>query len=142
MKEQTLILIKPDGVTRGLTQPIMDRIKQAGFMIVKKKEFTLSEEMAKTHYREHKEKPFFPSLIGYITSGPIVAMVVEGEEAISGVRTLMGPTNPAKAPAGTIRGDLKDPTVPEKEQTMYNLIHGSDSAVSATRELALFFPEK
>lgn len=140
MKERTLILIKPDGVKRRLAKTILKRILETGLTIQDQKELTITEALARKHYAEHIGKPFFHSLLQYITSGPVIALVVEGENAISCMRELIGPTNPKNAPPGTIRGDLRDPTVSDNDQTMYNLIHGSDSPSSAARELSLFFP--
>jgi len=130
--EQTLVLVKPDGVRRRLIGEIVTRIERKGLDVRAMRMMTVSRELAEEHYGEHREKPFFGELVEFITSGPVVAMTVEGEGAVSVVRTLMGATNPAKAAPGTIRGDL----ALDMEQ---NLIHGSDSAESAERELGLFF---
>ena len=132
--EKTLILIKPDGVERNLIGEIIGRIERKGLKISALKMEMLSQEVAQAHYEEHKERPFFSGLIRFMTSGPVVALVVEGSGAIQGMRTLMGCTNPLEALPGTIRGDLG-------LETSANLIHGSDSMESASRELALFFPE-
>lgn len=133
MSERTLVLVKPDGVTRGLVGEILGRIERKGFRLVAVELRTLPAEVAQTHYREHEEKPFFGELVEFITSGPLLAAVVEGTDAIASWRTMMGATNPANAAPGTIRGDLAT-------ETQYNVTHGSDSPDSAAREIALFFP--
>ncbi len=133
--EKTLVLIKPDGVQKGLIGEVIKRFEQRGLNIAALKLFVMSEEQANVHYAEHKGKPFFPGLIDYITSGPIVAMVVAGDSAIKVVRTMMGSTNPAEAAPGTIRGDYAL-TIAE------NVIHGSDSLESAQREIAIYFTNK
>ena len=130
--EQTLVLIKPDGVARGLTGEIINRIERRGLQVVALKMMQLSREMAEQHYSEHKGKAFFNGLIEFITSSPLVAMIVAGENAVQVVRTMMGATNPVNAAPGTIRGDFAL-TMGE------NVIHGSDSVASAEREIALFF---
>lgn len=131
--ERTLVLIKPDAVRRRLTGEIISRIERKGLTVVAGRLFTVGEKLAREHYAEHSDKPFFGELIAFITSGPIWALVVEGQEAVGVVRRLMGPTNPIDAPPGTIRGDY---AVALTE----NLIHGSDSSASASRELESFFP--
>lgn len=133
MSERTLVLIKPDGVARGLIGEVVGRIERKGFKIVALELRTLPREVAETHYGEHKDKPFFGSLVDFITGGPLVAAVIEGENAILGWRGMMGATNPANAAPGTIRGDLAT-------ETQFNVTHGSDSPESAAREIALFFP--
>ena len=133
MSERTLVLIKPDGVARGLVGEVLGRIERKGWKIVALELRTLPREVAESHYGEHAEKPFFGSLVDFITGGPLVAAVIEGENAILGWRGLMGATNPANAAPGTIRGDLAT-------ETQYNVTHGSDSTESAAREIALFFP--
>ena len=133
--ERTLVLVKPDGVERGLVGEIVSRIEAKGLRFVEGRFFTISKDLAERHYAEHLEKPFFPDLLAFITSGPVLALCVEGPEAVKVVRALMGPTNPIEAPPGTIRGDYGI------EVTM-NLVHGSDSPESAVRELDLFFPER
>jgi len=132
--QRTLILVKPDGVRRGLVGEIVGRLERKGLRLVAGRLFTIDEDLAGRHYAEHTEKPFFGDLVSFITSGPVMALAVEGLEAVSVVRTLMGPTNPIDAPPGTIRGDLAI-------ELTENLIHGSDSPASATRELGLFFPD-
>jgi len=133
MSQRTLVLVKPDGVGRGLTGHILDRIERKGFRIVALEQRVLEVALAQEHYGEHDGKPFFDDLVTFITSGPLVAAVIEGPEAIASWRTLMGVTDPIKAAPGTIRGDLA--TVMTE-----NLVHGSDSPESAAREIGLFFP--
>ncbi len=133
MSERTLVLIKPDGVARGLVGEVVGRIERKGFRIVAMELRTLTADIAETHYGEHRDKPFFGDLVEFITSGPLVAAVIEGPDAIVQWRTMMGATNPAKAEMGTIRGDLAT-------EMQNNVTHGSDSPESAAREVALFFP--
>lgn len=133
MTERTLVLIKPDGVARGLVGEVLGRIERKGFSIVALEQRTLTAELAQTHYGEHAGKPFFADLVAFITSGPLVAAVIEGPSAIASWRAMMGATNPANAAPGTIRGDLA-------VETQNNVTHGSDSPESAAREIALFFP--
>ncbi|HVE92890.1 MAG TPA: nucleoside-diphosphate kinase [Actinomycetota bacterium] len=132
--EKTLVLVKPDGVRRRLVGEVVSRLERKGLTLVAGRLFTIDEDTASRHYEEHREKPFFGELISFITSGPVMALAVEGPEAVTVVRTLMGPTNPVAAPPGTIRGDYGI-LITE------NLVHGSDSAESAARELSLFFPD-
>lgn len=127
------MLIKPDGVARGLVGEVLGRIERKGFRIVALEQRTLTAELAQTHYGEHADKPFFADLVAFITSGPLVAAVIEGPAAIASWRAMMGATNPANAAPGTIRGDLA-------VETQNNVTHGSDSPESAAREIALFFP--
>lgn len=130
--ERTLVILKPDAVQRALVGEIIRRLECRGFNIVAMKLMRLSTELAKRHYAAHREKPFFASLIEYITSGPVVVMIIEGQRAIEIVRQMMGATDPAEAAPGTIRGDLAlDKTC--------NLIHGSDSREAAEMEIELFF---
>jgi nucleoside-diphosphate kinase len=133
MSQRTLVLVKPDGVQRGLVGEVLRRIEAKGFQIVALQLRTLDRATAEQHYAEHAGKPFFADLVDFITSGPLVAAVIEGEAAIDGWRTMMGATNPAAAAPGTIRGDLA--TVMQN-----NVAHGSDSPESAAREISLFFP--
>ncbi|MCF8527429.1 MAG: nucleoside-diphosphate kinase [Candidatus Nanopelagicales bacterium] len=133
MSERTLVLIKPDGVARGLVGEVIGRIERKGFAIVAMELRTLTREVAESHYGEHKDKPFFADLVEFITSGPLLAAVIEGPDAIVQWRNMMGATNPAKAEMGTIRGDLAT-------EMQNNVTHGSDSPESAAREVALFFP--
>jgi nucleoside-diphosphate kinase len=132
--QKTLVIVKPDAVRRGLVGEIIVRLEEKGLHIVDGRFFTIDRDLAGRHYAEHTEKPFFGDLVDFITSGPVLALVVEGHEAVSVVRTLMGPTNPVEAPPGTIRGDFA-------LEITENLVHGSDSPESARRELSLFFPE-
>ncbi|MEC9438758.1 MAG: nucleoside-diphosphate kinase [Chloroflexota bacterium] len=130
--EKTLVLVKPDGVQRGLIGTVIGRIESKGLKIAGLKLIHVSEELAKEHYGEHVDRPFFGDLVSFITSSPVVALAVEGDNAVSVVRTLMGGTNPQEADPGTIRGDFG--------MTIgMNLVHGSDSVESAERELNLFF---
>jgi nucleoside-diphosphate kinase len=132
--ERTLVLIKPDGVERRLIGEIISRIEQKGLNIATLELRRVSEELASAHYAEHEGKPFFGSLLEFITSGPVVAAIVEGPRAVAAVRQLAGGTDPVeKATPGTIRGDFG-------LETQFNLVHGSDSADSAQREIALWFP--
>jgi len=132
--ERTFCMIKPDGVRRGLVGEILGRFEKKGFKIVALKLMRVSFDLAEEHYAEHKEKPFFKPLVEYITSGPVVAMVLEAPGVIKELRKLMGATNPADALPGTIRGDFAT-TIDE------NVIHGSANAEDAAREIALFFTE-
>ena len=136
MHERTFCLVKPDGVQRGLVGGIIGRFEQRGLKLVGLKMVRISRELAEEYYAEHKGKPFFPGLVEYVTSGPAVAMVWEGENAVAVVRKTMGATDPAKAEPGTIRADFGI-TISR------NVVHGSDSVESAKREAALFFrPEE
>ena len=130
--EKTLVLVKPDGVQRGLVGKIIGRLENKGFRLVALKIMKVSRKLAEEHYGEHVDKPFFGDLVRFITSSPIVAMAIEGENAVQVVRTTMGLTNPQEATPGTIRGDFG-------LTIGMNLIHGSDSGESAARELDLFF---
>jgi len=132
MSERTLILVKPDGVRRGLVGEVISRIERKGLVIRELQMRTLDEQTAHEHYAEHTDKPFFGELVDFITGGPLVAMAVEGPEAVKAMRTLMGATNPIEAAPGSIRGDYA--TVITE-----NIVHGSDSTASAERELKLFF---
>ncbi len=129
---KTFFMIKPDGVQRNLVGEIISRVEAKGFLITKIKMMTISQELAEKHYEEHKDKPFFSDLVSFITSGPVVAMQVEGENVVLQIRNLMGATNPSESTPGSIRGDLA--TELDK-----NVVHGSDSDESAERELSLFF---
>jgi nucleoside-diphosphate kinase len=132
--ERTLVLCKPDAVERGLVGEVVDRLERKGLRLVAMDLRVLDEAVAKAHYAEHEGKPFFDELVSFITSGPLVAICVEGLDAVAAVRVLMGPTDPVQAPPGSIRGDYG-------LAIGRNLVHGSDSAASATREIELFFPE-
>jgi len=133
VSERTLVLVKPDGVARGLVGEVLGRIERRGYTLVAVELRTLTAEVAGEHYGEHRGKPFFDDLVAFITSGPLLAAVVEGPDVIEAWRTMMGATNPIKSAPGTIRGDLA--TVMTE-----NISHGSDSAESAAREIGLFFP--
>ena len=130
--ESTLLIVKPDGVRRGLVGEVLRRVENKGLQIEEMRLFTIPREMAEEHYGEHREKSFFGELVDFITGGPVVVARITGEDAIACWRTLMGPTDPVEAPPGSIRGDFA--TVIGE-----NIAHGSDSAASAERELALFF---
>lgn len=131
-RQQTLVLVKPDGVRRGLIGEVISRIESKGYDVKEMRLFQIDEELAKEHYAEHVEKPFFGELVSFITSGPVVAMVVEGIDAVRGMRQVMGATNPLDAAPGSIRGDYAT-FITE------NIVHGSDSPESAEREVKLFF---
>ena len=131
---KTFFMIKPDGVKRNLVGEVISRVEEKGFEITKIKMMMISKSLAEEHYGEHKDKPFFNDLVEFITSGPVVAMQVEGENVVAQIRNLMGATNPSDATPGSIRGDLA--TELDK-----NVVHGSDSDTSAERELNLFFSE-
>ena len=130
--EQTLVLVKPDGVQRGLAGEVVSRLERRGLKLVAMKLMQVDDALAREHYGEHVERPFFPGLVNFITSGPIVAMVWEGKNAIALTRQTMGATNPADAGPGTIRGDLG-------VDIGRNIVHGSDGPESAQREINLFF---
>jgi nucleoside-diphosphate kinase len=132
--QKTLVLLKPDAVQRGLVGELVSRLERKGLKLVGMKLARMDDALARQHYAEHVDKPFFKGLAEFITSGPLVAMAIEGEDAIGMVRTLMGETNPANAAPGTVRGDYA-------VSIGLNLVHGSDSPESAKRELALFFAE-
>src|SRR3954447_17524473 len=132
--DRTLILVKPDAFARGLTGEIIARFERKGLTIVALKHMTVTEDLAKQHYAEHAERPFFGELVEFITSGPLVAMVLEGIDAITAARQVIGATNPLEATTGSIRGDFAI-------ETARNMVHGSDAPGSAAREAALFFPE-
>ena len=134
MPERTLVLIKPDGVRRGLIGAVISRIERKGLKIVALELRTLSVETASTHYAEHVGKPFFGPVVDFITSGPLVALVAEGPRAVEAFRGLAGATDPVKAAPGTIRGD-------HALEIGENVVHGSDSPESAEREIKIFFPE-
>jgi len=136
MLERTFVAIKPDGVERKLVGKILERFENKGYKIIAMKLMNVSKETATKHYEEHFGKPFYERLISYITSGPIVAMVLEGHNVVAGARHLMGKTNPDEAELGTIRADFA-------QQMEYNVVHGSDSLKSAEREISIFFsPEE
>ena len=130
--QKSFVMVKPDGVQRGLIGEVVGRIESKGYAIREMKLFTIDTELAEEHYGEHRERPFFAELVTFITSGPVVAMVVEGADAIVGMRQIMGATNPLEAATGSIRGDFAT-LIGE------NIVHGSDSPASAEREIKLFF---
>ena len=130
---KTLILVKPDAFARGLTGEIVARFERKGLKIAAMKKMRVTEDLAKQHYAEHEGKPFFGELVEFITSGPIVAMVLEGDEAVTAARQVIGATNPLEANTGSIRGDFA-------LEVGQNMVHGSDSDESAEREANLFFP--
>ncbi len=132
--ETTLVLVKPDGVRRGLAGEVVSRFERRGYDLRGARLLKLNRALAQQHYAEHKGKPFFGDLVAFITSGPVLALAVRGEDAIASVRTMMGATHPSNAAPGTIRGDLAT-------ELSENIVHGSDSRASAKRELALFFPD-
>ncbi|MED1724216.1 nucleoside-diphosphate kinase [Brevibacillus parabrevis] len=130
--EKTFLMVKPDGVQRNLIGEIVSRFEKKGYQLVGAKLMTVSRELAEEHYAEHKERPFFGELVDFITSGPVFAMVWQGNNVISTARAMMGKTNPADAASGTIRGDFAT-------SVGMNIIHGSDSPESAEREIGLWF---
>jgi nucleoside-diphosphate kinase len=132
--QRTLILVKPDGVQRGIVGDVISRIERKGLKVVALELRIIDTDTAHSHYGEHAEKPFFGELVDFITSGPLVAMVAEGDRAIEAFRALAGATDPVKATPGTIRGDYA-------LQVSQNIVHGSDSPESAEREIKIFFPE-
>jgi nucleoside-diphosphate kinase len=132
--ERTLILVKPDAFARGLTGEIIARFERKGLKIVALKHMTVTDDLAKRHYAEHEGKPFFGELVEFITSGTIVAMVLEGDQAITAARQVIGATNPLEATTGSIRGDFAI-------AVGQNMVHGSDSPESGQREAELFFPD-
>jgi len=132
--DRTLILVKPDAFARGLSGEIIARFERKGLRIVALRSMTMSRELAERHYAEHAERPFFGELVQFITSGPLVAMVLEGTGAVVAARQVIGATNPLEAAPGSIRGDFAI-------ETGANMVHGSDSPESAAREAALFFEE-
>jgi nucleoside-diphosphate kinase len=133
VSERTLVLVKPDGVSRGLVGEIISRIERKGLTLAALELRTVERSVAEQHYAEHASKPFFESLLEFITSGPLVAAVIEGDHAIAAFRQLAGATNPVQAENGSIRGDYA-------LEVQYNIVHGSDSTESAKREIDLWFP--
>ena len=131
--QRTLVLVKPDGVRRGLAGEVISRLEQKGLTLVAMELRTLDRATAEEHYGEHSSRPFFGELVDFITGGPLVALVVEGPNAVAGTRRLMGVTNPVEATPGSIRGDYA-------LEIGQNLVHGSDSPESAEREIGIFFP--
>ena len=135
MTERTLILVKPDGVRRGLVGEVISRIERKGLTISRLELRTLDRGTAEQHYAEHEGKPFYGDLVDFITGGPLVAMVVEGPDAVKSMRSLMGATNPVEATPGSIRGDFAT-------EIGENIVHGSDSPENGEREVKLFFPDE
>jgi nucleoside-diphosphate kinase len=131
---RTLVLVKPDAFARGLTGEIIARFERKGLSIVAMRKLDVTTEMAKEHYAEHSERPFFGELVEFITSAPIVAMVLEGQDAVKAARQVIGATNPLEAVPGSIRGDFAI-------EIGTNMVHGADSDESATREAAIYFPD-
>lgn len=134
MSEQTLVLVKPDGVARGLIGDVLARLERRGYQLVAAELRTIPRELAEQHYGEHRGKPFFDDLVDFITSGPLLAVVAQGDGVIGAWRTMMGATDPKVAEPGTVRGDLA-------VEMSHNVVHGSDSPESAEREIGLFFPK-
>lgn len=132
--QQSYVMVKPDGVQRNLVGEVISRMEKRGLKILAIKMYTIPKETARAHYAEHEEKPFFQSLLDFITSGPSVSMVLEGRNAVSVIRTMVGATNPSEAAAGTIRGDFG-------LDTGRNIVHASDSTESAKREISIHFSE-
>jgi nucleoside-diphosphate kinase len=132
--DRTLILVKPDAFERGLTGEVIARFERKGLTIAALKLMQVDRDLAERHYAEHAEKPFFGELVEFITRGPLVAMVLEGQNAVKAARQVIGATDPVEAAPGSIRGDFA-------VEVTFNLVHGSDSAESAEREANLFFPE-
>jgi len=132
--ETTLVLVKPDGVRRALCGEVVARLERKGYELRGARLLRITKALAREHYAEHKGKPFFGDLVSFITSGPVLALAVRGESAVSVVRTMMGATNPLDSAPGTIRGDYA-------LELSENIVHGSDSKASAKRELSLFFPD-
>ncbi|EGC37925.1 hypothetical protein DICPUDRAFT_97095 [Dictyostelium purpureum] len=133
-RERTFIAVKPDGVARGLVGEIIARFEKKGFVVVGLKQLTPTKELAEAHYAEHKERPFFGGLVSFITSGPVVAICLEGKGVVAAARLMIGVTNPLASAPGTIRGDYAI-------DVAKNIIHGSDSVESSTRELKLWFAD-
>jgi nucleoside-diphosphate kinase len=132
--DRTLILVKPDAFARGLTGEVIARFERKGLRIVALTHMQVEADLAERHYEEHRDKPFFGDLVEFITGGPLVAMILEGHEAVAAARQVIGATNPLEAAPGSIRGDYA-------VEVQTNLVHGSDSPESAKREIELFFPE-
>ncbi len=135
MSERTLVLVKPDGVARGLIGEVISRIERKGLAIQRIELRQIARETAEQHYAEHVDKPFYTDLVAFITSGPLVAMVVEGPDAVAATRGIMGATNPIEAVPGSIRGDFAT-------EIGENIVHGSDSVASGEREIKIFFPDE
>lgn len=138
MTERSLVLVKPDGYARGLTGEVLRRIEAKGYTLAALKVLTPTRDMLAEHYAEHEGKPFYDGLLEFMSSGPVTAIAIEGDRCIEGFRSLAGATDPTKACPGTIRGDLGRDWGPGVQK---NIVHGSDSTESATRELGIWFPE-
>lgn len=138
MTERSLVLVKPDGFARGNTGEVLRRIETKGYTLVALRILTPTREMLAAHYAEHEGKPFYEPLVAFMSSGPVTAAVIEGDDCIKGFRSLAGATNPTEAAPGSIRGDLSRDW---GEKVQKNVVHGSDSPESAARELAIWFPE-
>lgn len=136
--ERSLVLVKPDGYRRGLTGEVLRRIEAKGYTLAALSVLTASREQLAAHYAEHEGKPFYEPLVEFMSSGPVTAVVVEGQDCIKGFRSLAGATNPTEAAPGTIRGDLGRDWGRKVQE---NIVHGSDSPESADREIAIWFPE-
>ncbi len=139
MPEQTFCMIKPDAVLRGLTSEILNRIEKYGLKIVKRKNLIVNQDQAERLYAAHKGKPFYNGLVKFATSGSVLCLVVEGDEAVKRLRSLMGETDPRAAQPGTIRYDLREENIFNADGIMKNLIHGSDSIENAKNEISIFF---
>ncbi|NLI19612.1 MAG: nucleoside-diphosphate kinase [Actinomycetales bacterium] len=136
--ERTLVLIKPDGVRRGLVGEVVRRVEAKGYTLAALRLVRATPDLLAAHYAEHTAKPFYPALVGYMLSGPVVALIAEGERVVEGFRSLAGATDPTTAAPGTIRGDLARDW---GSNPIQNIVHGSDSPASAEREIAIWFPE-
>ena len=139
MPEQNFCMIKPDAVERGKTSEILNRIESSGLKIAKQKNLTLNQDQAERLYAVHKGKPFYDGLLKFITSGRVLCLVVEGDDAVNKLRLLMGETDPRKAQPGTIRRDLREENIFTADGIMKNLVHGSDSIENAKYEISIFF---
>lgn len=142
MLEKTFFMIKPDGVARGLENKIFTRLARAEIKILQKRLIYLTDELARELYSSHLGQPFYVGLIKFITSGPVIVSLLEGDNAVQKVRSLMGATDPRTAAKGSIRGDLKEKNIFSPEGILKNIVHGSDGAESARREAAIFFKEE
>ena len=139
MRERTFFMIKPDGLSRNLSAEIINRVKAAGLKITAEKETQMDISQAEKLYAVHQSKSFYPGLVKFITSGPVILMIVEGEEAVLKLRKLMGATDPREALPGTIRGELREAEVVNEDGIIKNIVHGSDSKESAEYEIPIFF---
>lgn len=141
MIERTLVIIKPDGMRRKLADKIIERYKKRGLKIITKKTMKADAALLKKHYSAHVKKPFYPSLEKFMSSGPVLAVAFEGDNAVSKAREITGATDPAKAVKGTVRSDFGDLTLPDDERVMKNLVHASATKEEAKKEIRLWFPE-